>query len=160
MSLMASEDAGEWIYVGSPFDPFEVDTVSTAILTQGSAALGTWYNLTGLNLVIPAGKWRVSYTVLQDASFSTDTANYQISSTLSETNNGETDSSMTSVFILQYTSYGVKRAFETQQQEGILTLSASDTYYLNLKVDGVGTPGNLSAYGTLSDTRITAKRVF
>jgi hypothetical protein len=133
--------------IGFPLDPLKwtVELRDTASRSQATPANGTWYNLGTLSLNIPIGAWDVEYEVLVNATDVASSLNF--SSTLSTTNNGETDIDFT---VRSYIEGGGLTSLDwivSNYRRKHLLLAAKTTYYLNAKsaqaaMDSIAFAGN------------------
>lgn len=99
---------------------------------QGYAnAVGTWYN--ALSIIVPIGAWRLSYSCIAAPSRNSGTAS-QIT-TLSTTNNGETDSKFTTRLSVS----PVTDIDAPVKAEDVVDVATKTTYYLNVKTLDSGT---------------------
>lgn len=136
--------------IGFPLSPakWSVKTSDTSNRAQASPSDGIFYNLGGLNIVIPIGVWDVEY----DVWFRMEGGSYkQGKTTLSTANNSESDSELSCAILLSnITSY-----FASNYNRGkLLTLASKTTYYLNAKQDSSGT--NIQFEGSFIATKIRA----
>lgn len=109
-----------------------VELNSSSSLSENSPSSGTWYNLTGLELSIPIGVWDVIYSATVGARGTV--SSIDIVSTLSTTNNSETDKDW-SKYNRTSGQSGDRRLYTSVFASKVLSLSAKDTYYLNVKTE-------------------------
>lgn len=144
--------------VGFPLDPtkWTVESTTSSELSQASPSSGTWYNLGGMNIVVPIGAWRLSYSCSAGANDNSATS-FQYT-TLSTGNNTESDTEMTA---LVYCSFNGTNALSiaTHFKEQMINILAKTTYYLNAMVNSAGIDGirhGISASGKNHVTIIRA----
>lgn len=164
ISLIASEDAGEWVYVGKPHDPYNIFTEILADVNRSGITSGTWYNVGGLDITLLPGKWEVGYSVTSWVSgiSPSGATNLKIQCTLSTGSGTESDVGWTSentaeAQILRYLACTLSKTSEQP-----ISVSSNTIYYINLKgtFGGSISTSFLIAKGTTSRSYIWARRVF
>jgi hypothetical protein len=115
---------------GFPLSPakWTETVISTADDRQANPTNGTWYNDASLQISVPIGVWNVRYSgnlLVSRAASSDMFAN----ATLSTANNSESDANWT---IVTYRNAGSAQE-NTVQMDGLLTLTAKTTHYLNVR---------------------------
>lgn len=119
---------------GFPLDPMKWSILvrDTTNRGQNSPVSNTWYNVTPVSIAIPVGCWRVSVQMQIRAQITTVTT-YQLFSTLSTSNNSETD--------VDFTTFRGDTAYsaggwitEIVKREKMLTLASGATYYPLVKL--------------------------
>lgn len=133
--------------VGFPLNPtlWTEEFTESVSRAQAAPAAGTWYNIGPSSLAIPIGVWRTYYEATLQIDASGGQADNWGWMTLSTTNNGETDVSMTT-FTRDLPPTAGGTWARDHYREKILVLAAKTTYYLNFKVtNAVGT----TSVGTL-----------
>jgi hypothetical protein len=118
--------------------------------TSVSPGASTWVNTGSLSITIPIGDWDVSYNAIIGAVYATG-GTLSISSTLSKANNTEDDIDFTAQFV-SATSSNIRG---TANRGKPLSLSAKDTYYLNLRC-GSTAVDSINNYGAVGSTIIRA----
>jgi len=126
--------------VKSPFGfPMDISkwseiVVNSTDLTQNTAVNGTWYNLGSVSKSFPIGNWIVSYSCVGFANRTgTNLSDQWFVSTLSTTNNSETDTQFTKAIYNSVASTTSVIAYGSIYVEKPLTLTAKTTYYLLAK---------------------------
>jgi hypothetical protein len=124
--------------VGFPLDPVKwtVEVTDASLRSQSSPVQNTWYNVQSMNIVIPVGIWRVSYSasIGVRSSSSTGMTTVTTQSTLSTANNSESDSDFSTMNqLMAYESSGQLDQFTPMYKEKYLNLSTKTTYYQNLR---------------------------
>ena len=111
-------------------------TISTVVNTdqvQTNPVNGTWYNLGGVQLLVPVGSWKISvgstYAAVRDETNITDN---WVKSTLSTANNSQSDFEFTKASYHQLPTTNTITAFGTTYCEKRITLTTPTTYYFNL----------------------------
>jgi len=125
-------------------------TTSTSNSSQASPTQNVWYNLGG-NLVIPIGVWDVDYQIIGRCTV----ASGSFKSTLSTTNNSESDADFSTFFS---TTGGTDFNVPMSKQK-ILSLTAKSTRYLNMKTI-VSSASTLAIRGDLGTTVIKAVCIY
>lgn len=120
---------------GFPLNPskWTVETVSSGDATQVNPVLNTWYNLGSISIAIPIGIWRVFYEVCIDYLNASGNTSIDMQTTLSTSNNSETDFDFKSSNYLSgeaVTSPELLERFEMLHREKVLEISAATTYFL------------------------------
>jgi hypothetical protein len=140
---------------GFPTDPdkWTVETTDTSNQTQSSPTQNTWYNIGSLQISIPIGGWNVSWEASLRPSKAAATSISQFS-TLSTTNNSESDSELTKVVSCDGASATLVLSMG-QKAEKILSVSSKTTYFLNAK-SGTASMGSIAHRGDVSATVIKA----
>lgn len=128
-------------------------TTSTGNVNQASPTASTWYNLGPLSLVIPIGKWNVSYQVIGRTTVTAAT-NANIYATLSTANNSQSDRDFTA-FINNAGASGNITACSSFTKGKPLTLASKTTYFLNAQTDVTGA-NTLEFRGDIGTTFINA----
>lgn len=135
-TIAAIAYSGNKVPYGFPEDPNKW-TILTLLRTQYSTAatVGTWYNLTGHTLNVPAGVWNLGYGI-SGIAFGTSGVISAVT-TLSTTNNGSTD--------VEYEKGSYGSAITSLALSGEKTrtrsISTNTPYYLNAKlVTATGSP--------------------
>jgi len=123
--------------VGFPLDPIKwsVRVTDATRRSQGSPGAGTWYNIgtTNSQITIPIGAWEISYQVMCGIVASGLQSPYI---TLSTANNSESDTEMTTSFILTLgSSCWYSAPFHRRKK---LVLTSKTLHYLNAKTGGSG----------------------
>jgi len=128
--------------------------------SQVSPAVGTWYNLGGVSLTIPvAGIYRLRYEVQAARNFATAATSIDVYTTLSTTNNGETDvgfstGAKVSLNTASLTILNSPRARERQR-----SVAAGVVYYLNTRTNYGGADGAIYNNNSLANALIEAERI-
>jgi len=141
---------------GFPLSPdkWTVKLVNSDLKDQLNPVALTWYNVGGLSLTIPIGVWRVYYfSDSQVGNFSSATQ-FTLSTTLSTTNNDESDNEFT---VMSYVNSAIMLVAPATKEK-ILNLASKTTYYLNLNTGywGDSVPGHLYINGEQATTIIFA----
>ena len=134
---------------GFPLNPakWTVSLSDTSSLSQTSPTNTTWYNLGSLTISIPIGVWNIDYQVCAYCEIASGgTSMY---STLSTTNNGESDTDFTVVLYIT----GIKQALNEYKSKQ-LVIASKTSYYLNAKTADNATL--IRFFGSLSTTVIKA----
>ncbi len=99
--------------------------------TQAGPTLNQWYNINSESIDIPVGIWNVRYqtTLYADTTSGTGT---QVESTLSTTNNSESDAFWTRQTRVGGAS-GTILSVSPVSVENTLSLTTKDTYYFNIR---------------------------
>ena len=119
---------------GFPLDPtkWTVEVTDVTGRSQSTPTPDAWYNLGTITISIPIGVWHTSYTAEVQVVRASGTGDYSVKSTLSTANNSESDVDLTCrSYIFPITQFG--NVFFRQK---ILTLTAKDSYYLNVSEGG------------------------
>lgn len=125
--------------LGFPTDPnkWTVTFTDAADRTQASAVQNTWYNVGSNSITIPIGAWRTKWM----AGARSSTASTFTQGTLSNVNNGASDSDLTA---------GIG-AFNGGNAHGertkVLDIAAKTVYYLNIRTTSADTP-TIGFYGS------------
>jgi len=116
---------------GFPLDPtkWTVQNIQTVAAEQTSPSAATWYNKGG-SLSIPIGVWKVNYQI-HGYTYSDNLA-MDFGTTLSTTNNSESNANWTYYSMLEATKISVSKLSVTHTREGFLVLTSKATYYLNV----------------------------
>jgi hypothetical protein len=114
-------DEGRWV----------VETKDVTSESQSSPVSGTWYNIGGLQLSVPIGAWKLSYsTVLVSIK---NGINSYIQGTLSTTTTTESNDRWSSFGGSDGATATTNGSYTSVYVENGVSLSAADIYYLNLK---------------------------
>ncbi len=127
-------------------DKWTVLVTDTADRSQASPVQNTWYNLGSISITIPIGAWRAEYKVCLEQ----DTASKGTVSTLSTTNNSESDADFSA---LMYSAGGMFIVPTWIGKHIILT--AKTAYYLNCRSTD-SSSGTIHFRGDLGKTIIRA----
>jgi len=146
--------------LGFSLDPskWTVETSDTTDTDQAAPGTNTWYNVvSGLNISIPIGLWRVYYSLALRGSMLTSTA-VRARVTLSTANNSESDADMTAYVGIGGAS-GTLVNVVTVSREKIYSLAAKATYYPNVSLNTAS--GELVGFrGSLSKSIVRAECVY
>lgn len=125
--------------LGFPLDPtkWTVSVTDNSTRTQATPTQNTWYNITQLNINIPIGLWHVSYNISLDSEDAAVANNGGVQSTLSTANNTESNFYMTA-FTYIGGATGTIVGYCPVYRDGILSLAAKATYYLNIRTQNTG----------------------
>jgi hypothetical protein len=127
--------------LGFPLDPskWTVQVSDATSQAQSSPVANTWYNLGSNSITIPIGVWRTYYEVETSILTSNQGAEV-VYTTLSTSNNSESDSDFTSALVGSNDSAGSVTNYVSgvETKEKILNLASKTTYYLNTKTDQTG----------------------
>ena len=120
---------------GFPTQPekWTVLVSDTSQQTQVSPTQNVWYNLGGINIVVPIGSWTLSYMVCL-AMTKNPATNMNARATLSTANNSESDIDFTCYEVMIGASGSLSLA-RTLYREKNLTLASKTTYYINSRAD-------------------------
>lgn len=135
--ITLSSYSGEKAPFGFSLDPdkWKEEVIYTSNQTKGSSlSADTWYNVGSASITLPVGKWYVSYNVQAMGLLSSNQSTSRIYTTLSSSNNSESNSKLTSRFSLYLTSNYVSRIYGTMFKSYPLELEEETDYYLNTKV--------------------------
>jgi hypothetical protein len=155
ISLMASQSAAEWIYIGTPYDPYYIEYSSTSNIALTGTS-GLWQNPASHQITVQPGKWEVYFSVGLDTIF---TAATQIAL--------RANASQTSA-VLDNINADIK-LFKNQERvidilksniPEIYTLTASSVIYLNVQAEGLGAFSTFQTRGTDAATLLRATRIF
>ena len=122
--------------LGFPISPakWQQTLSSTTSRSTSTPTQNTWYNAE--SLVIPIGVWKVNYYVMFEC-YDTTATDIDAQSTLSTTNNGETDTDFRASFYMTLPS-GNPDIFIPASKDKFLVLAAKTTYYLNYRTTLAG----------------------
>ena len=137
MTLMASQGAGEWVFVGKPFDPYIFSSSSTSVTQQASPVSGTYYN--SISTTLSPGEYEVEYFGNMFAAFSSVSATNGIAlfTTLATSASG-VDSSTRLRFQLNDSPATFRRYNLYFKKKTTLSVSSTTTYYLNYMISNTG----------------------
>jgi hypothetical protein len=110
-----------------PLDPdkWSIEVTDTTLRSQSSPTNGTWYNLGSISIDIPIGIWSTYYRLSLQGNKASTTI--ELESTLSTSNNSESDANWTASISQNATS-----AFRIMVHIcGVIDILVKDTYYLN-----------------------------
>lgn len=96
--------------------------------SQSSPTAGTWYNLTGGAITVPAGNWRASYAMDAYSVRGSSTLN-DVLTTLSTANSTESDAKWSAIIRTNPDT----ESHGTLSRSGYLSPTVATTYYLNHK---------------------------
>lgn len=137
---------------GFPLNPdkWSVLIKNSSNLSQTNPNPSTYYNLGGLNLSVPIGDWEVSYSVTLGG-FKAASITFSADSTLSTTNNSETDKDMTGTTYIEAATATLVLIGNIYKSKSMSFTSKTPLYLLG-KANGNG----LNFYGNISTTIIKA----
>lgn len=125
---------------GFPIDPSKWTEVATDITEriQLTPVQDTWYNLGSFQLSIPLGLWDVTYEVMAMATDNSAGVG-SIVTTLSTTNNTETDPEFSAMYYGSFTGATVNTQIHAMRRNKLVNLAATAIHYLNTRVTGMAT---------------------
>jgi hypothetical protein len=134
---------------GFPMSPIKwtFSFSDTASRTQSNPTTNQWYNLGSLSLNIPKGAWYVSYA-LSGSHSKTSAGALALFSTLSTSNNSESDSDFSIFAALSATAILATMYFSLMRQK-VLVLTSKTTYYLLAKQNQAGTSNAITFHNDL-----------
>lgn len=157
MTLFSSQTRGEWVYLGRPWDPSEIELVVGTDQSQGSPSTGIFYNIGSNSIEIPPGDWLVEYYCVLNVDFSTAGQVGSYTNLSPTAGSGAADGELESVIFIGDADERLQMAHHRSKR---LSLTVSDTYYLNCRGTGSGTFNTLQLRGSLGSTVIRATRIF
>lgn len=131
-------------------DKWSLTLSDTSQRSQSSPASATWYNLGSASLDIHIGAWRVWYSVM----VSIQSAGTFTQTTLSTSNNSESDTGFTAFFGGGRDSNGFLSSQSTREK--IVAVTSKTTYYLLSNGNNMGGSGTLYNRGDNVPTIIKA----
>jgi hypothetical protein len=119
---------------GFPLNPtnWTVDYIDTTSRNIANPAQNTWYNIDGIQLIIPIGIWHVSYQVGIGVDRGLTTGGENVYITLSTANNSESDAQYTGGFYITATANSEYHQHPIYRFK-ILNLTTKSIYYQNLR---------------------------
>lgn len=122
--------------LGFPLDPtkWTVTVTDSSDRSQATPTANTWYNLGSVTISLPIGAWSVDYKVIA-LFYKANAAVIDGWVTLSTGTNTESDSTFTTIFILESvaTSGGANQTrYVTLMKQGYVVVSSKTSYYLNM----------------------------
>lgn len=145
---------------GFPMSPdkWTVEKLDTNRRQQANPANSTWYNLGGINIVIPIGVWNVYWYALAGASGGTADCEVSNSTTLSTANNSESNKQYSAGNYIRYIKTGGGGiGFNVPLNKSfVLSATSRTTYYLNAMVYSSVAQTDLSFFGNENTTIIRA----
>lgn len=137
---------------GFPMSPIKWTVIMTdANSTSASVASGTWVNIGSFSLSVPIGAWNVSYAT--QVNMTGTSSFFALRSTLSTTNNSETDASFTNFFFLNVSSVQVYD--KLMAIPAYISVSSKTSYFLNLE-NTTGSTLTATLRGDITPTIIKA----
>jgi len=139
---------------GFPMDPTQwtVKLTNSDLKDQTNPVASTWYNVGSLSLTIPIGVWRVYYFSDSQVGNFGSASEFTLSTTLSTTNNGESDDDFT---VMSYINSAIMLVAPATKEKTI-ALNSKTTYYLNLQYWADTVPEHLYINGGQATTIIFA----
>lgn len=123
--------------LGFPLNPdsWTVVVEETSDVFQTTPSNGTWYNVGSFSITVPVGVWKVGYqgSMGFGAPTGSGTATGTVYSTLSTTNNGESDHDMTNFLEIANVTLNSGALYAPTSREKIYNFSSATNLYLNLK---------------------------
>lgn len=131
----------EYAPAGFPTNPLKwtIETSDTSTYTQAAPTQNTWYN--ALSFAIPVGAWDALYGCTV---FTADNATRSgiINTTLSTTNNGETDSAFRTMSFFESNGGSNSSLYATVTRQKTIFLTTKTTHYLNFRNTDAGVSTN------------------
>jgi len=145
--------------LGFPTDPKKWDVYWTDASSRSQAlpVVGTWYNISAMNLEYPIGEWLTSVQGNVGLTESAGTGR-SCKCTFSTANNTESDAFWTSYGKARQASSGqIDHAFPFMRQQMVSITTVATTYYLNIATGAFGgTPDAVWFHGDIGETTILA----
>jgi len=104
--------------------------LNTATVSEVSVAQNVWTNIGSINIVIPIGSYKVSYSTLNSYALKTSSTCVYVKSTISTANNSESDVDFTYSSGIDAGSATLTTIFSAFREK-VLNLTTKTTYYLN-----------------------------
>lgn len=142
---------------GFPLDPdkWTLSTSYSSTTSQSSPGSGTWYNLGSVSLALHIGVWYVMYKTTGQTFKTAGVATNNISVTFSTGNNTESDTDLTSLAELAFTSGVSTTIRQTFFNRKSIALTSKTTYYLNWSTTA-SSPDSITIVGATKPTIIKA----
>jgi hypothetical protein len=128
---------------GFPMNPakWTIETFNNTIHNQATPTSDVWYNIDGINIIVPLGLWKLNYKAAAESERTSGTV-INVKVTLSDGATTESNPNLTkSDEYLGAT--GTIRAYVSAYAEEIIELAAQTTFYLNCKSFGAVPTANL-----------------
>jgi hypothetical protein len=126
-----------WSHAKSPLgfptarSKWRVVFTDSTIRTQAAPTVNVWYNLGTLSVSVPIGVWKAYFKVLAQVSEAANQA--IIAATVSTTNNGETNTNLSSLSLGSFVGVTTVNIIQPIVLKDLITMTSKTTHYFNAR---------------------------